>query len=202
MALAVVSTACEYAILDGGVGLSGVGYGLFGMLFVLSRRDPRYLGVVDPPTVTMFVAWFFLCIAFTLLDWMPVANIAHGAGAAAGALVGAAMATRLPRRARVGAVAGLVVFAAASLLGATVLRPAVNLSPRRGAQEAYLGFVALENRRDADAARWLEASTALRPDDADAWHNLGVAYARLGRRGDANAAFAREQRLRAGKPPR
>src|SRR4051794_15366510 len=41
--LAAGSGAAELAVLDGGVGLSGVGYGLFGMLFVLSRRDPRFV---------------------------------------------------------------------------------------------------------------------------------------------------------------
>src|SRR5450432_2538036 len=41
--VAVGSSAAEYAFLSGGIGLSGVGYGLFGLLWTLSaaRRDPR-----------------------------------------------------------------------------------------------------------------------------------------------------------------
>src|SRR5262245_26586589 len=59
-ALALGSGAAEFALLDGGVGLSGVGYGLFGLLWVLGRRDERYAGAVDERTVHLFAGWFFL----------------------------------------------------------------------------------------------------------------------------------------------
>src|SRR4051812_17827889 len=51
--LALGSGAAEYAIYDGGIGLSGIGYGLFAMLWVLSRRDPqqRFDDVVDVRTI-------------------------------------------------------------------------------------------------------------------------------------------------------
>src|SRR4029453_5340230 len=50
------SAAAEYAVFEGGVGLSGIGYGLFGLLWVLSRRDERFRGAVDAQTVGLFVA--------------------------------------------------------------------------------------------------------------------------------------------------
>jgi membrane associated rhomboid family serine protease len=39
---AVGSSALKFSILSGGVGLSGVGYGLFGLLWILSGRAPRF----------------------------------------------------------------------------------------------------------------------------------------------------------------
>src|SRR5688572_28158133 len=97
--LAVTSGAAEFALFSGGIGLSGVGYGLFGMLWVLSttrRRDVRFADAVDQNTVIMFVAWFFICIAGTAAGFMQIGNVAHGAGAVAGALVGLAVARRGP----------------------------------------------------------------------------------------------------------
>ena len=41
---AVGSSSLDFAFDRGGVGLSGVGYGLFGLLFVLSDRDDRLRG--------------------------------------------------------------------------------------------------------------------------------------------------------------
>ena len=54
------SAAAEYALFYGGIGLSGVVYGLFGLLQVLKTRDPRFLGVLDQGTVNLLVAWFFI----------------------------------------------------------------------------------------------------------------------------------------------
>ena len=74
------SMAAEFAVLNGGIGLSGVGYGLFGLVWVLGRRDDRFAGGVDGNTAATFLVWFVLCIATTYTDVFPVANIAHGVG--------------------------------------------------------------------------------------------------------------------------
>jgi membrane associated rhomboid family serine protease len=142
------SMAAEYALFHGGIGLSGVGYGLFGLLFVLGGRDRRFLGAVDEQTTKVFVGWFFVCIVTSALHVFPVANVAHGVGALLGGLLGEALAppasgplvpvrrglrgepAAVPRAGlrRVLAVTGLVVCIAASLAGASVFRDAVNLA--------------------------------------------------------------------------
>src|SRR5262249_35919136 len=89
--VAAVSSAMEFAFASGGIGLSGVGYGLFGLLWALSRNDQRFVDAIDRRTVELFVGWFFFCIIATLTKIMPIANIAHGSGAVLGILTGLAI---------------------------------------------------------------------------------------------------------------
>src|SRR5882724_58127 len=88
---AVGPNALEYAFSTGGVGLSGVGYGLFGLLWVLSKRDERFRDAVDQRTIQLFVIWFFFCIFATATNFMRVGNVAHGAGGVLGILTGFAL---------------------------------------------------------------------------------------------------------------
>ena len=55
--LAVGSCAADYAFTHGGVGLSGVNYGFFGLLWVLSRHHPDFEEAVDQNTIVLMVAW-------------------------------------------------------------------------------------------------------------------------------------------------
>jgi membrane associated rhomboid family serine protease len=137
---AVGSSALEFAFFSGGVGLSGVGYGFFGLLWVLSSRDERFFDAVDRPTIQLFVVWFFVCIGLTLANVMPVANLAHGGGAVLGILVGFAVAR--PDR-RIPVIAGIVGFVVLSVCAATLWRPALNMSDRGGYEEGRLGYEAL-----------------------------------------------------------
>lgn len=124
--LAAGSSAAEYAVSTGGIGLSGVGYGLFGYLWIASRRDASYKGAVELTTVEIFVGWFFLCIVLTYTQVWMIGNVAHGAGTVLGAL--AAMATLGPSdrrsRWRIAAAITMVVI----LWAATAGRPFVNLT--------------------------------------------------------------------------
>ena len=63
--LAVGSAAGEYAhFFEGGVGLSGVGYGLFAFVWVLARRDtPRWRDAMDTRTATAFCRLEVSCSA-------------------------------------------------------------------------------------------------------------------------------------------
>ncbi len=188
LVLAFASSAAEYAMLRGGIGLSGVVYGLFGLLWMLSRNDARFAGVMTRSTVRTLIIWFFICIALTVAGVFRVANLAHGAGFVTGALIGLAMSA--PRLRPVFA-AGVVAMVLAGLWGSTLGRPSVNLSGTLGEDEARLGYEALAAHRDRDGLTWLQEATQLRPDDGPAWNNLAVAYGRLGRNAEAEAAAAR-----------
>jgi membrane associated rhomboid family serine protease len=194
--LAAGSMAAEYALFQGGIGLSGVGYGLFGMLFILSRRDRRFADAVDSRTTQLFVVWFFLCIAATIANIFPVANVAHGMGAVLGGLAGLAIAGRpRERAASIGAAAGLIGL---SLAGATALRPVVNLSSHGGVDSWRLGYTALEEKRFHEAVRHYERAVAIDADDATGWFNLGIAYSEAGDLRAAARSFERSAAIEPG----
>jgi membrane associated rhomboid family serine protease len=188
-----VSAAAEFALFRGGIGLSGVGYGLFGMLWVLSSRDARFADAVDARTAQGFAAWFVFCIVATKLRVMAIANVAHGVGALLGILVGAGMSARVPRQ-RVLAGLGVPAVVGLTLAGATVLRPRVNLI-HDGHPSFALGYAAIQAGRYDDAIRHYQAAIAIEDDNAKSWHNLGVACDRAQRPDCAVPAFRRAYEL-------
>ena len=189
---AVGSSALEFAFLDGGVGLSGVGYGFFGLLWILSRHDSRFQDAIDDRTIKIFLIWFVFCIFTTIAKILPVANLAHGGGLLLGVLTGAAISMR---KERVPAVAGAAAVLLFSLWAATLGRPRINLSSRGGAAEGHWGFEALTQNRNAEAVRWLRDAATYQPAEAPYWFDLGIAYWRAGDRKSATVAFERAQRL-------
>jgi GlpG protein len=100
VAAAWVSSACELAVADEtGVGLSGVGYALFGFMWIARPAVAEFRKVVDHRVVSLFLVWAVFCVAATHIGVMNIANTAHFSGLAFGGLVGGAL---LPRWRRVG----------------------------------------------------------------------------------------------------
>jgi cytochrome c-type biogenesis protein CcmH/NrfG len=117
---------------------------------------------------------------------------------AAGQQATAVLAPALSRRV---AVATAVAFlAGCTVLGATVGRRYVNLSPHGGDAEARLGHRAVTRNRNEEAVGWLSESTDLDPNDPGTWFNLGIAYHRLSRLREAEDAYARAHRLLPDEP--
>lgn len=187
------SAAAEYAFFSGGIGLSGVGYGLFGMLWVLSRKDKRFRESVDGRTIQLFIGWFFLCIAATVARVYAVANVAHGVGALLGVLAGAAVAFPGTKRALYSL--GAVLVTALSIVCGSVLRPYVNLSSAGGQDSAYLGYQALQEGRNQEALDHYLRAVEMNGRQAGYWFNLGIAYERLGKMDEAYASFEKAYKL-------
>lgn len=183
--LTVGPNALEYAFASGGVGLSGVGYGLFGLLWVLSKRDERFREAIDNRTIQLFVGWFFFCIVLTVTNILPVGNIAHGAGAVLGILIGFAI-TLEERLGPIAAATGAIAF---GLWAATLGRPKVNLSRLGGGQECYLGYQALQANHNQEALRWLKEAASYRTLPAGCWTELGFAHQQAGNQTAALAAY-------------
>jgi membrane associated rhomboid family serine protease len=185
--LALGSMLGDFAVLNGGVGLSGVGYGLWGMLMMLERHDPRFADAVDTRTNQTFAIWFLLCIVLTVTHIMPVANVAHGLGAVLGILLGLAIAGDrvVLWKCRAG-VAGLTLLV---LLGATVFWPEVNLSSRAAQEIEAVGLTALGHGDVSRGVKLLQIAVHKRGASAHTWYNLGVACARAGDLDQALAAF-------------
>jgi membrane associated rhomboid family serine protease len=185
--LAVGSQAAEYALSIPGVGLSGVGYGLFGLLLVLGRWDVRFARIVDRQTTALFVIWFVVCWLMTQAGHWNIGNVAHAAGTFIGVLLGLILVTH--GRWRVALSGLLAVFTALALVGAMVRTPDAS-------ELAYLSYFDLENGRNDRAADRLQRAVELDPKQVDWWVNLGIARERLGRMEAAIEAFRKARDLR------
>ncbi len=185
--LAITSGAADFALMDGGVGLSGVGYGFFGLLWVLSKTDQRFRNAVDKKTVQLFVLWFFFCIFTTYTGVMNVANVAHGAGCLLGLLMGGAMSCQGRRRQLY--IALMATLTVVALWGATFGRLLVNVSPDLGKELAWQAYVDLRHNHNRHAAKLLQEAIAHRKPEASWYYNLAVAQDRLGQMPAARKNF-------------
>jgi|GEM_PF-931461 len=96
--VAYVSTMGQfYFVPDGVVGLSGVVYGLFGLMWVGRRYVPEWSWICNDDTVRLMLGWFLLCFVISYLG-MPIANLAHAGGLAMGATIAGAVYDRRNRR--------------------------------------------------------------------------------------------------------
>jgi membrane associated rhomboid family serine protease len=198
------SGAAEYATFVGGIGLSGVGYGLFGLLWA-ARRDRRFAGAVDARTAQLFFFWFLFCIVLTVTDVEPIANVAHGVGWLLGALVGQGLGAR--GRERLVRWVGAAGITGASIAGAGPLRERVNLANAVGLQteqranEAARGaYEAMEASRLDDAISGYERAVEIEPSEASYWYNLAIAYEAKDLEQRARDAFERATTLEPGEP--
>ena len=190
--LALGSGAFQFALDRGGVGLSGIGYGLFGLLWVLSKHDERFRGEVGPSVTSLFVGWFFLCVFTTITKLYPVANVAHAAGAILGVLLGYAIVNSQRRIVTIGVLAFLMIC---GCWGATLGRPRVNVSGFAGYDEGWLGYQALLKKDNSSALHWLTDAARLQPHEGYIWYDLGIAYSRQGDRAAAKGAYQRAHDL-------
>jgi membrane associated rhomboid family serine protease len=199
--LAVGSSLAQYAFSGPGIGLSGVGYGLFGMILVLHRRDRRFLNAIDNFTVIIFIIWFFFCIAMTVAKIWNIGNVAHGSGALLGAMLGFAIAEKDKRwkRACESLLSLLIVaiFAAAS-----VGREYINFSKRTEWQNEQAekfkiqGYQAHVKHEYAAAADYYAKALAIDDSHAGWWYNYGLCCEQLGELEKAQTAFRHAIELR------
>jgi membrane associated rhomboid family serine protease len=166
VAAAAGPMAAEVLVGGSGIGLSGVGYALFGLLFALRRDEDFAAEQVPPGVIQLFVAWFFICIALTYFDFAPVANTAHAAGAAIGWLYGRTILARW----RVAAVTAVSLLVAAVCL-ATLYMPwdrgfclhEAYRNLRRGDEEAAQVWIERLSRPETPLERWNHLLAPQRP---------------------------------------
>jgi membrane associated rhomboid family serine protease len=156
MLVSAGSSAAEVLTWEGGIGLSGFIYGLFGLLYALRRDKEFAAALMQPQTVGLFVGWFFLCIILTYTGTMNVGNMAHGAGAVLGFLFGQAV--LLQPRARLAGIVGVCVFCLV-VVGASAYRPWYGFYAVYRADHYYSA-----GARDK-ALEWYVRALAARPDD-------------------------------------
>lgn len=162
-----VSSALQLLVSGNmGIGMSGVGYALFGFGWVARRQMPEFARLLDDRTVTTFVIWLVGCAVATQLGWANIANIAHGAGLAFGAAVAAIW--MLPRQ-------KLVSTAGLSMLLALSIVP-LFWCPLSSEWTGLQAERAHDKRDFATALFWYERSLARGGDESWALSNMATIY--------------------------
>jgi membrane associated rhomboid family serine protease len=193
LVVGVGSSAAEYAFDVGGIGLSGVAYGLFGFLWVASRLAPRLRDAMDLRTVQLFIVWFFFCIFLTRTHVLLIGNVAHGVGLLFGAIAACVVA---PKRAiRAAGCAALAIGLITTCCAASVWRPLVNSNPEAHIELEQAGIDALDKGDNQRAVALLQVATRYRGAEGRTWYNLAVAFEGLQRQAQAEKAFATSVRL-------
>jgi membrane associated rhomboid family serine protease len=200
--LAVGSSLAQFAFSSPGIGLSGVGYGLFGMIWVLHRWDRRFRDSIDAFTIKLFIVWFFVCIAFTFFDIWRIGNVAHGSGALLGALLGFAIVVKDKRWKK--AFSFLLVFSMTAIFAAASFgreyvnfRGAAKLERQQQADQfRSQGYQAHMAHRYAEAVDFYSQALAIEDSHADWWYNLGLCYNQLHQNQKAIDALRHAVKLR------
>lgn len=88
LSAALVSSLVQLAFSDTtGIGLSGVGYALFGFIYVKSKTAEAYKNYLDKRTINLFLFWLVLCVILTKTGAWTVGNAAHIGGLFWGVLI-------------------------------------------------------------------------------------------------------------------
>ncbi|MCB9769096.1 MAG: rhomboid family intramembrane serine protease [Candidatus Omnitrophica bacterium] len=96
---AFVSSSFQLAVSDDtGIGFSGVGYGIFGFMWLSRDRYPSFKKVLDSQIVSLFLVWLVFCFVITKLGIWQVGNAAHLSGLIFGGLVAFAFTVKSYRR--------------------------------------------------------------------------------------------------------
>jgi membrane associated rhomboid family serine protease len=198
--LGVGSMAAELALFRGGVGLSGVGYGLFGLLWVLSRTDPRFRDMIDHSVVELMLGWLLVCIVLTMADVWHVGNVAHCAGCVLGALLGWTIGAPTFFRKLRNAAVFLVVFALLLAGGTNIARYRVNLVNDAGFQLSERACRALYIGDTERAIDFYKKALDANPVERSWWISLAKAYRLAGKETEANDAERHAEQLIPQKP--
>lgn len=197
--LGAASIASQWALSGSCVGLSGIVYGIFGLLWALDRWHPRCRGVIDKGTTEAFAAWFLICLMITWAGMMPIGNTAHAAGFFIGALSGWSLSVvGIQRLVRLSSVLLLLLVIAAGQV--PLIRGVINRSEAYEYELFNRGVDALQAEEYDLALDLYEDLTRRAPGLSEAWNNLAVTLQQLGRMEEAMQAGARADQAAGADP--
>jgi GlpG protein len=160
----VVSSGTEIALSSrAGVGVSGVVYAMFGLLWAGRNRYPEWRIVATKKNLNVMVGWGLFCVAATWLQLLHIANAAHFGGLAFGLATGWLLVGRRPWLS-VAVLAALLALTVASVCWMPWSLPWVEWKANH---ERALG-------RYASAIRWYRVSLQRGASPEMAWSNILV----------------------------
>lgn len=187
VSFALAGALLEYAFTGPAVGLSGVVYGLVGLLWMLGRKDSSWRALLDRRTAQFFVFWFGFCVVATVAEVMPIANFAHAGGALLGVLIGWAINQRGAGRGAV--IASTIAMLSSFVLAAALARPWINISTRAGLDAMVLAEQAVAAGELEQAIAWAERGVGYWRTPADHWAYLSWLYFMAERHAEAREAL-------------
>lgn len=165
-AAAFVSSAFQLATGDTGIGMSGVGYAIFGFMWIARRSYPAFQQVLNQQLIQLFIGWLFACFLLTYLKIMAIGNAAHFSGLAFGAAVAGCFVIRRKTHFMAAGLAALLAFAVVPLFWCPWSVPWL-------CHQAYRAIAA---RRYQDAIALCDRIIHRDPENAWAWYTRGASY--------------------------
>jgi rhomboid protease GluP len=175
---AFVSSSYQLAVSDStGIGASGVGYAMFGFLWVTRDKYPQFRVVLPWKVIRFFNTWLLLCFVLTFFGIMDFGNAAHLTGLLFGAAIGGITSRSRKREL-------LVVGVASLLIGAVIPLFWAPWSVTWNMHRAYTAHVDLRYR---DALAYYTRVIEQEPENAWAYLNRSIVHQTLLNIKDAEA---------------
>ncbi len=176
---AVAASGAELALSSRmGIGMSGVVYAMFGLMWAGRRQYPEWQKVATPQNLNLFITWGLICLAGTWAHFLSIANAAHGGGFLFGLAVGWLF---IEKKSRVLAGACL-----AALIAMTVI--SVTWMPWSGAWCFWKASGEYYRHDYASAIDWFRRSIRLGEDRGAALNNIVMSEEQRGNPAGAEAA--------------
>lgn len=172
LAAGAVGSAAEMLISgQPGIGMSGVVYAMFGLMWAGRGAFSSWRAMATQDNLRFLIGWGLLCVAATYLPFLRgfglnVANGAHGGGFLFGLCLGFLFYS--PRRRYVWA-APLALLLVACVLACT-------WQPWSGDWTFWKGNREFDRKHYAQAIQWYQASLKHGADPHGAWHNISLAW--------------------------
>ena len=170
VAAAAVGSATEMLVSGTtGIGMSGVVYAMFGLMWAGRGYDASWRAVATRGNLQYLIGWGLFCIVATYLHILPVANGAHVGGFLFGLCIGYLFFS--PRRRWVW-VAPLALLLAANVLACT-------WQPWSADWTFWKGNKEFDHKQYAQAIDWYEASLRRGAGPHAAWGNISLAWSAI-----------------------
>lgn len=151
------------------IGMSGVVYALFGLMWAARGSYPYWQRVATHANLNLFLGWGLFCVFGTYLGFMRIANGAHAAGLLYGLSIGWLFFA--PRRRPLWAIP-LSLLALLTVLALTWMPWSSHWTFWKGNHD----FV---NRRYRSAIGWYKRSLSLGGDREALWENISHAWSNI-----------------------
>ncbi len=116
---AFFSSAMQLAFSSNtGIGFSGVGYAIFGLMWFSRATHPEFSAALSPGTCQLFIVWMFGCMFMTWAGDVRIGNAAHFSGLVFGVIASPLLTRPGWRRPAMTALTLCLLFAAVTLVWA------------------------------------------------------------------------------------